>query len=276
MGANSGISWTHHTFNPWWGCVRVSPGCEHCYAESFATKRMGLPIWGKHAERRFFGDKHWNQPRTWDRKAFAARERHRVFVASMADVFEDRPDLVAPRARLFALIEATPNLDWLLLTKRPENMIRLAPASWLTAWPPNVWAGATTEDEKRAEVRLSHLLEVPARVRFASYEPALESVDFWAFLKGDMRDQSLAALGAAPLPGLDWIIVGGESGPDARPFNPTWAKDTIAACRRAGIAPFVKQMGSNVLDLSGTKLRDRAGADPAEWPEELRVQEFPL
>lgn len=117
MGADSKIQWTHHTFNPWWGCARVSPGCEHCYAERDAA-RWGTK-WGVNAERRFFGDKHWAEPLKWNRAAGKARETRRVFCASMADVFEDREDLAPHRARLYKLIESTPCLVWQLLTKRP-------------------------------------------------------------------------------------------------------------------------------------------------------------
>ncbi len=138
MAKNSRIEWTTHTFNPWWGCVKVSPACKHCYAESWA-KRVGSNVWGIKAERRFFGDKHWAEPLKWDVLAAASGVRARVFCASMADVFEDRRDLDVHRARLWKLIEATPHLDWLLLTKRPEIISRLAP--WANQWPENVWLG---------------------------------------------------------------------------------------------------------------------------------------
>lgn len=123
MGKDTGITWTDSTFNPWWGCEKVSPGCTNCYAATF-DKRVGGDHWGAKAGRRFFGDKHWREPEKWNRDAAKSGERHRVFCASMADVFEDRDDLVQPRIRLFHLISETPNLDWLLLTKRPENIRR--------------------------------------------------------------------------------------------------------------------------------------------------------
>lgn len=124
MGIETEIAWTDSTFNPWWGCQRVSPGCERCYAETFA-KRVGLQVWGPKQERRFFGEKHWREPLRWNEQAAKAGARRRVFCASMADVFEERLDLAAARARLFGLIRLTPSLDWLLLTKRPENAARL-------------------------------------------------------------------------------------------------------------------------------------------------------
>lgn len=314
MGETTKIAWTDHTFNPWWGCQRVSPGCEHCYAETFA-KRVGLKVWGPQSERRFFGDKHWAEPLKWNRKAAAEGRRARVFCASMADVFEERVDLVEPRARLWRLVVDTPHLDWLLLTKRPENAHRLWDQARLLSsepdgatWQENVWLGATCEDQRRADERLPHLLEVPAAVRFVSYEPALGPVDLsrWVF----DRDAAIrrAMRGPAALNReqaddviahpLDWVIVGGESGPSARPFDAAWARETVAQCKSAGVACFVKQMGSrpyvNASDWpddarfvglpegvpitvagAGVKLQHSKGEDPAEWPEDLRVQEWP-
>lgn len=299
MGADTKIQWTHHTFNPWWGCARVSPGCERCYAESFA-KRVGQPVWGVQASRRFFGEAHWAEPLKWNRKAEAAGERHRVFCASMADVFEDRPDLVPHRERLWTLIAKTPALDWLLLTKRPENIRKLAPWRALVEenryddrpeWPRNVWIGVTVEDQRRAEERIPWLLEVPAVVRFVSCEPLLEPVDLENvtpyYLKRGMTGSPYepivlidALRGHVKGPDemldfkVDWVIVGGESGGKARAFNPTWAKAIVDRCREAGVAPFVKQLGANVLDFAGA-IRDRAGGDWDEWPADLRVRQFP-
>lgn len=146
MSEHSSIEWTDHTFNPWWGCARVSPACEHCYAETF-SKRLGQKIWGVRAERRFFGDPHWREPLKWDRRAAKIGERHRVFCGSMCDIFEDRRDLDVHRERLWRLMAETPNLDWLLLTKRPENVALMAP--WREPWPFNVWLGTTVEDQNR-------------------------------------------------------------------------------------------------------------------------------
>src|ERR1043166_1801812 len=134
MGKNSSIEWTDHTFNPWWGCVKVSPACAHCYAEAWA-KRVGQAVWGAAATRRFFGQTHWREPLRWNAEAKREARRRRVFCASMADVFEPRKELDAERAKLWALIAATPWLDWLLLTKRPGSVGALVP--WTTAWPAN-------------------------------------------------------------------------------------------------------------------------------------------
>src|SRR5687767_5634241 len=131
MAKDSRIEWTHHTFNPWWGCVKVSPACAHCYAESWAH-RLGAKLWGRDAPRRFFNDEHWKHPIRWNSEAERAGVRRRVFCASMSDVFEIRAELNPWRAKLWPLIERTPWLDWLLLTKRPQNIQRMAP--WDDKW----------------------------------------------------------------------------------------------------------------------------------------------
>lgn len=138
MGQATKIEWATHTFNPWWGCLKVSEACKNCYAEAWA-KRVGQAVWGAHAPRRTFGEKHWRDPLSWNRRLNGTGRRERVFCASMADVFEDRRDLDEHRERLWTLIEATSNLDWLLLTKRPQVVSRLAP--WGQDWPANVWLG---------------------------------------------------------------------------------------------------------------------------------------
>ncbi len=297
MGEASRIAWTDDTFSPWWGCVKVSPGCNACYASAFAT-RVGhydgspskkLPIWGVDAARRAMSDEQWALPLRWNRSAAKAGVRRRVFCASMSDVFEIAIDrnveaarvMSQGRARLWLLIKATPWLTWMMLTKRPENIAELVPG-WGTSepWPENVWLGTTAENQKYADERIPILLSHPAVVHFVSHEPALERVDFTRFLAPREREASLA-----------WIITGGESGPHARIYDAAWARDVIRQCREYGAAPFCKQLGSNAHDSArsmvcgwepddpepDTRLpfRDRAGADPREWDAALRVQEFP-
>lgn len=265
MSMNSNIEWTHHTFNPWWGCVKVSPGCAHCYAETF-SKRYGHNVWGVDAERRFFGDKHWNEPVKWNREAEKAGERRRVFCASMADVFEDRDDLVAPRIRLMSLIDDTPWLDWLLLTKRPENV-----KPFLNdilddfAFPSNVWLGTTVENQEQAEKRIPELLKVPAAVRFLSCEPLLGPVDLRQVKRIDRDgwhyfDDVLTGFNATRQGGyygnrVDWVIAGGESGPGARPMQLDWVRSLRDQCQDAGTAFHFKQWGEwapvELLDVDG-------------------------
>jgi len=174
MSETTAISWTHHTFNPWSGCAKVSAGCAHCYAADLPPAMRRFAEWGANGTRIPASESYWREPLKWARKSAAAGERRRVFCASVADVFEDRADLDAYRERLWALIEATPDLDWLLLTKRPEKM-----AAWAErhGWPVNAWAGVSVENQSAAADRIPHLLRVPARVRFLSCEPLLGAVD---------------------------------------------------------------------------------------------------
>jgi protein gp37 len=235
VGKETGIEWCDHTFNPWRGCTKVSAGCAHCYAE--ATSRRNPAIlgeWGPLGRRVVAVESGWAKPPAWDRDAARDGERRRVFCASLADVFEDRPELVGPRSRLFALIEGCRHLDWLLLTKRPGGIMdRLREcgdppgglaSQWLAGDPPaNVWLGTSIEDQGRADERIPILLAIPAAVRFLSVEPLLGPIDF------------------PTLAGISWTIVGGESGPGARPCDVGWVRSIVGQCRSAGVAPFVKQ-----------------------------------
>jgi protein gp37 len=224
MGANSKIEWTTHTFNPWWGCTKVSEACKHCYAEAWA-RRLGQDVWGPKLQRRTMSEEHWQQPIKWNREATGLKERPRVFCASMADVFEDREELISHRSRLFELIETTTNLNWLLLTKRPQNINRLT--RWGSEWPENVWVGTTVELQTRAEELLPYLSAVPAKVRFISAEPLLGPLQIEHWLETT----------------IDWVITGGESGPKARPASPQWFTDLHAQCMRQEVAFHFKQWG---------------------------------
>lgn len=242
MSENSEISWTHHTFNPWSGCVKVSPACTNCYAANLPPSMRRGAEWGADTPRVPASESYWQGPIAWDRKAAKAGERHRVFCASTADVFEARADLDPARARLFRLIENTPNLDWLLLTKRPDHM-----AEWFRAqvggfrWPANAWAGATVEDQRRADERIPHLLRVPARVRFLSMEPLLGAVEFSDVTR---RSDAVEQLGRKALDGISWVIAGGESGPRARPSHPDWFRSLRDQCVAAGVRFHFKQIGA--------------------------------
>jgi protein gp37 len=273
MGATTEISWCDSTFNPWWGCHKVSAACRSCYAEAFA-KRTGHNVWGEGGERRTFGEKHWNEPLKWNRQAQAAGVRRRVFCASMADVFEDHRIAAQERPRLWKLIASTPWLDWLLLTKRPENIRAMVPAHWLDAGrtPINVWYGCTVESVSTMD-RISHLLNVPAVVRFISAEPLLEALDLLPYL-------TITDFNGRPC--IHQVIVGGESGHKARPFQVQWARSIVEQCRAAGVAPFVKQMGADPRDifegqppLGMIRLKNKKGADWSEWPDDLKVREWP-
>lgn len=252
-------------------CSRGTPAgnpTRGCYAETFA-KRTGNDVWGKDAPRRLFGERHWNEPVRWNRTALDDLGRpRRVFCSSMADVFEDRRDLDVERLRLWRLIEQTPNLQWQLLTKRPENVAALVP--WGDEWPPNVWLGTTVEDQRRAEERISHLLDVPAKVRFLSCEPLLGSVDLglidhrgherdydggyeYVCLDCSTDDETARWFTREPTP-IDWVIVGGESGPKHRPLDLDHARRLRDQCLTAGVPFFFKQVGGRTPKAGGDLL----------------------
>jgi protein gp37 len=223
VAKNSKIEWTSHTFNPWWGCVKMSPACKFCYAESW-SKRLGQQVWGISADRRFFGEQHWLEPLAWNREAERQGTRARVFCASMGDVFEDRDNLDSERKKLWHLIERTPALDWLLLTKRPDRVRAAVP--WTDSWPDNVWIGTTTENQEWADKRLEALADIPAKVRFISAEPLLGPLELGKWAKH-----------------VNWVITGGESGPNARPSSPSWFRALMNECMSADIPFHFKQWG---------------------------------
>lgn len=257
---NTKISWAHHTFNPWWGCEKVSPACDFCYAEAF-SKRVGKKVWGKDAPRRAASDSYWMEPFNWDYEAQRAKTRHRVFCASMADVFEARTDLDPLRERLWQTIGSTPFLDWLLLTKRPENILQMTPGHF---WGPkdpirNVWVGTTVENQRRADERLPFLARVRAAVRFVSAEPLLGPLDLTGYFPKPMyhcgacghefmRPEHPACGTFKNTPtsyfmGIDWVVAGGESGPHARPTNPLWVRALRDQCKEREIPFHFKQWG---------------------------------
>ena len=240
MAKNSNIEWTDHTFNPWIGCHKVSDGCKNCYAEEMMDKRYGNAKWGVQGTRQRTTANYWKQPLSWNRKAEAEGSRHRVFCASLADVMEDREGLGSIRQDLFRLIEATPNLDWLLLTKWPENYLRFLPDAWLSSPQPNVWLGTSIENQATADERIPHLIRTPAVVRFVSAEPLL----------GEINLGLCGVVPATILPKytpvysvIHWVIVGGESGRKARPMHPRWVRSLQEQCTDAGVAFFFKQWG---------------------------------
>lgn len=268
------IEWCDWTWNPWIGCTKVSPGCSNCYAEHLMDKRLGRVQWGDQGTRSRTSDAYWKGPLKWNAKLEGTGRRERVFCASLADVFErtavNHDSQVADwRFDLWDLIDKSPNLDWLLLTKRPENILDVVPWSWhnqrvadqsawrrgsiKAKWPTNVWTGASIENQKVVE-RLPELCKVPGR-HFLSIEPLLGPINL-----GDLQ-------------GIDWVIIGGESGPNVRPMKLAWVEDILAQCRAANIPMFLKQLGT-----SWAKANDAAhskGGEPDEWPAHLRVRMMP-
>lgn len=265
MGQNSAIEWTHHTFNPWRGCTKVSDGCKHCYAETMSSRNPAvLGVWGPRGARVVAAESYWRQPIKWNAEAERAGERRRVFCASLADVFEaaeTMPDrewakVDRARSRLFELIATTPGLDWLLLTKRPQHIANNIPRAWMeNGLPSNIWIGTSVENQAAADERIPELLKVPARVRFLSCEPLLGPVDLEAVkMPGRMDGETVSALGMiehADYSGftydcIDWVIVGGESGHGARPMHPDWARQLRDQAQAADVAFFFKQHGEYI------------------------------
>ena len=240
MSAKSAIQWTTHTFNIAWGCIEASAGCNNCYARTF-SKRMGYDVWGVGADRRTFNEKYWRQPLAWDRKARRAGRRDRVFCSSMTDVFLNDPIINREREKLWPLIEATPNLDWQILTKHPERFKATLP----DPLPPNVWLGVSVETNDQGW-RAQMLRRTRARIRFLSLEPLLGPIQ------------------AEFLRGIDWIIVGGESGPGWRPMDLEWARELRAYAGGVwGIPFFFKQVSA--LHPTDEMI-----------PEDLRIREYPV
>lgn len=364
MGEKSKIEWCDHTFNPWTGCTKIAPGCANCYAET-RRARYGFDEWGPGKPRKRTSATYWKQPLKWNREAEKAGKRAKVFCASLADVFDPE----APfewRDDLFALIRQTPYLDWLLLTKRPENALDWLREEYqgytLRGDPdysnppyPNLWLGVSIANQADADRNIPILLKVPSAIRFISAEPLIgpvsvpgfNAVTSWcpickAIVPDDLVNMHRHAgvdlmaefditkhcVGVNAM--LNWVIVGGESGPGARPCDVAWIRSIVQQCKAADVPCFVKQVGSNVIDrndvgwdatthrytddpengdLAGKPVQPEAwpdhviaedrvehdihgyrdewqgadvrvrldgkGGNPEDWPQDLRVREFP-
>jgi protein gp37 len=292
MGDKTSIEWTDATWNPVTGCTKVSQGCKNCYAERvFLRAYHNHVVTDKNGFSRYreFTDvqthpARLDQPLRW-------KKPRRIFVNSMSDLFhEDVPvDFIV---RVFEVMSACPQHQFQVLTKRPG---RIGPilygkeGGWYLGSGdllPNVWLGISAEDQATADERIPILFQTPAAVRFASLEPLLGPIDLF-HVKEQTTGLTFNAVSkkegiAFRTSGLDWVIVGGESGPGARPCNVQWIRDIIAQCRAAGAPCFVKQLGAYAVhppDKNGASyplcLRDRKGGDWNEWPADLRVREYP-
>lgn len=260
MAQNSTIEWTHHTFNPWEGCTKIGPGCDHCYAETRNNRFRG-GNWGPGAPRRKTSESNWRQPIKWNKQAATNGTRYRVFCASLADVFDNEVD-PQWRAELFLLIKQTPNLDWLLLTKRIGNARAMLPDDWGRGYP-NVWLGISVVNQVEADRDIQKLSDTPAHLRFLSIEPLLGSIDLrfptktWAedrcdhCCNGDRcgdsthhdRGNCPFCRGSGRQKVVDWVILGGESGPGSRPMHPDWARALRDQCEATGVPFLFKQWG---------------------------------
>lgn len=256
MTQNTKIEWADHTFNPWWGCTKISPACDHCYAAAL-DKRTGGDHWGANQQRKRTSAKNWLEPVKWNKQAEAFFAEHgrrqRVFCASMADVFDNEVD-PQWRSDLMALIDATPNLDWLILTKRIGNANEmLFEVSGQDQIPANIWLGATICNQEEADRDIPKLLAVPAAKRFLSIEPMLSAITLPRLCDaGSVPGPS--GVGGVMCPrcyglqlhgclGVDWVICGGESGHGARPMHPDWARSLRDQCDTANVPFFFKQWG---------------------------------
>jgi protein gp37 len=309
MSDTTKIQWADATFNPWIGCTKVSPGCKNCYAEN--TTR---------AKRSRTSGATWKKPLKWNKTGICVlcgeeadnEHRHGSVIPAIRRrrVFPSLCDWLDPEvpiedlADFASIVQATPNINWLLLTKRPENFearMSLAwsylvsrhggptVANWVRDWidpgfkvppPGNIWVGTSVENQEYADKRIPALLKIPAKIRFLSAEPLLGPIEF-SDVSG--RSDAIGQLGKQSLDGIHWVIVGGESGPGARPCNVAWIKSIVQQCKAAGVHCFVKQLGSHVVNtfVDTGEQTDRIwlshpkGGDPAEWPASTRVREFP-
>lgn len=251
MAENSGIEWTTHTFNPWIGCTKVSAACDNCYAEAW-DNRFGGERWGPHANRT--RTKTWGNPIKWNKRAEGAQEKPRVFVASLADVFDNHKSIEASwRRELWALIRQCQNLNFLLLTKRPQNIARYLPEGWKDGYE-NVWLGTTVENQTEADRRIPKLIDIPARVHFLSCEPLQGSVNLrpaHGWLGGDA---------------VNWVIAGGESGQQYRPANPQWFRHLRDQCAENNVPFLFKQWeGRNQKEIKA-KGRELDGIVHSGYP----------
>jgi protein gp37 len=238
MATNTGISWTDHTFNPWWGCTKVSPGCINCYALK-DSERYGHDVWDPNNPRRELSDANWDLPLKWNLHAEMRQKRARVFSGSMCDWAEDHPQVNSIRPRLWDLIHRTPALDWQLLTKRADRIKDLLPTDWKNGYP-NVWIGVSVENQEYANLRIPYLLAIPATTHFISYEPALGPINF------------VRLIGNQASPAI-WIIYGGESGPKFRPDDDNWARATRDQCAAMNLT-FYRKQSSGIHSGMGVEL----------------------
>ena len=330
MSDSSSIEWTDTTWSPITGCTRKSEGCDHCYSARMTyrlemmgqQKYTGLTVVNPKGDRHFNGVVKCHEGEL--SAPFKFRKPRRIFVNSMSDTFHPSVPFEFVD-KMLAVMAMTPQHTYQILTKRPERMaeylndyrsatgMKTDENVWKTAacmdgdrfaaaykpriddtgvWPlENVWLGTSVENQAAADERIPHLLKCPAAVRFLSVEPLLGAVDLGDFLDSETYGDEG---GDGPCASIDWVIVGGESGPGARPFNVEWARSIIAQCKSANVACFVKQLGANPVKGGGRcrdcadhdgicpysqlpceGLKDKKGGDPDEWPADLRVREFP-
>jgi protein gp37 len=282
MGENSKIEWPHHTFNAWIGCLKVTDGCTFCYAEKLAKNRMSRfgKLWGPRSDRHRTTGDYWKKPYRWDRLARKAGERHRVFCGSMMDFFEDNPKVAPLRQEMYEIMRNTPNLDWLILTKRPQNINKMLPDDWGNGYP-NVWLLASVTSSKDLWM-INELACVNAVIKGLSMEPLLGPVNLTRIPRQD--DTEVTGVYNSLIRLIDWVIVGGESEEKqkARKCNIAWIESIVKQCKQYDVPVFVKQLGSNPVypssalhSLEKFPLIDKKGGDITEFPEGLKLRMIP-
>jgi protein gp37 len=254
MSANTKIQWTTHTFNPWWGCTKVSEGCKNCYAERLSSSREPIDYWNTSTKNiKILSDTYWQNPIVWNKQAARKNQVATVFSGSMCDIFSAEGkslehiyptrDVNTERQKLFALIKETTNLFWLLLTKRPQNIAQRLPKDWADGYA-TAGLGVSVETQKNLD-RIKILTEIPTKLRFLSLEPLLER------------------LPKLPLKGVDWVIVGGESGADFRPMEIDWVREIRDQCLAADVPFFFKQLAGK---FGNTELPELDGVTWSQFP----------
>lgn len=260
------IQWADHTWSPWIGCSKVHTGCKNCYAEADMAIRRKRAIWGQQGTRSVTSDAYWRKPLAWNRKAAESGVRRRVF-PSLCDPFDEHPDVGYWREMMFELIDQTPELDWLMLTKRPQNIASM----WIGPPRDNVWLMYSASDQQTLDEGTPFLLTYQDLVPVLglSLEPLVGPIDLSGYMSGEYVGLPGDMVYECYNAGISWVIVGGESGRRARVCSQTWIHSIVNQCRVSHVPVFVKQLGSWM------RLRDSHGGDPTEWPRDLRVRQFP-
>jgi protein gp37 len=269
----NGVELPGFTFNPWIGCTRVSPGCDNCYAEVSTPARSLRVSWGKGQPRRLTSTENWQKPLKWNREAESCGFKLRVFSASLADWLDDEVQIVWLQ-RFLKLIAQTPNLEWLLLTKRPGNwesrmraivnlndpIASLIAQNWLNGEAPsNIWVGVTAENQNLLQLRNPQLGKIPAKLKFLSCEPLLEPLDL-----------------SCAIEQINWVIAGGESGRNARVCDLGWLQSIADQCKDNRIPLFIKQLGNRPVDkLTPYAVGHKKGGDMHEWPGWAKIRQTP-
>jgi protein gp37 len=259
MAEETKIAWTHHTFNPWMGCQKVSEGCRNCYAEQLVTGRMGRNLWGPEESDQNNGRQKtkspWKKVKRWQKKAADNNEIRLVFTGSLCDIFEDAEIPNNYRPQVWDVIRSSPNLHFQLLTKRPQNIAGMLPDDWGDGYD-NVWLGCTIERNDVAH-RHYQLVRNPAKVHYVSYEPAIGPLD------------------QMPLDDIEWVIYGGESGSDYRDHNIEWPRNMRERCEKTGTAFFYKQSPAYKTE-QGIKLDGEIVRNMPDYYKEQKRQKQPL